>query len=43
MQENPYLFIFQGTQKDHKRHKIPLRHKFYYIIKEQKNNNINCE
>ena len=43
MQEKKYLFIFQGTQKDHKRHQIPLRNKFYYIIKEQKikNNNIN--
>lgn len=40
MQEKPYLFIFQGTQKDRKRQKLQLRNQFYYIIKEPKNKQI---
>ena len=33
MQENPYLFIFQGTKKDHKRNQIPLRHQLEELKK----------
>ena len=29
MQENPYLFIFQGTKKDHKRQKLEELKKIY--------------
>ena len=33
MQEKPYLLIFQGTQKDHKRHQLSIRHQFLLYYK----------
>ena len=37
MQENPNLFIFQGTQKDRKRQKLQLRYQFLLYYKRTKN------